>query len=246
MFWYAIFPLQILQRSKIVKNLYLLLNVGSLLIPFLVSFHPRLKFYKRWNSFFIGVLITSIIFIIWDVYFVKIGVWGFNPNYYLGYSFLGLPIEEWMFFLFIPYACIFMHYSLLELFPKLSFSKKTTDYISLFLLSYFSINLILNYDKWYPLVNYSLALIVLIFVIFVNKNLLSSYYKTFLAMLVPFILVNGVLTGSGIENQVVWYNNLENCGIRFLTIPIEDATYAFTMILSTLYITDFLETKKLK
>jgi lycopene cyclase domain-containing protein len=63
-------------------------------------------------------------------------------------------------------------------------------------------------------------------------------------MLIPFILVNGVLTGSGIADQVVWYNNLENCGVRFFTIPIEDATYAFTMILSTLYITDYLESRK--
>ncbi len=226
------------------KSLYLLLNVGSILIPFIVSFHPRLKFYKKWKSFFIGTFITSTVFILWDVYFVKMGIWGFNPNYYLGYSFFGLPIEEWMFFIFIPYACIFMHYSLIELFPNLSFSKRTTDYITLFLFAYFSISLIINYDKWYPIVNYSLAIILLLFVYSKNELLLSSYYKTFLVMLIPFILVNGVLTGSLIEDQVVWYNNLENCGIRFLTIPIEDATYAFTMILSTLYITDYLESKK--
>jgi lycopene cyclase domain-containing protein len=228
-----------------VKNLYLLLNVGSILIPFLVTFHPRLKFYKKWKSFFIGTIITSIVFIIWDIYFVKIGVWGFNPNYYLGYSFFGLPIEEWMFFLFIPYACIFMHYSLLKLFPKLSFSKTHTKYISLILLCYFGISLVLNHNKWYPIINYSLAIALLLFVYSKNKELLSSFFKTFLAMLVPFVIVNGVLTGSGIEDQVVWYNNLENSGIRFLTIPIEDATYAFTMILSTLFITEYLESKKL-
>ena len=226
------------------NKLYLLLNIGSILVPFLVSFHPRLKFYKKWPSFFIGVIITSVVFIIWDVFFLRMGIWGFNPDYYLGYTFFGLPMEEWMFFLFIPYACIFMHYSLLELFPKFSYNQKRSKQITVLLLCYFTVSLILNYNKWYPLVNYTLAIALLLLVYTSNKNLLRTYYKTFVIMLIPFILVNGVLTGTGINDQVVWYNNLENCGVRFFTIPIEDATYAFTMILSTLYIIDFLEKRK--
>ena len=226
------------------NKLYLLLNIGSILVPFLVSFHPRLKFYKKWASFFIGVIITSVVFIIWDVFFLRIGIWGFNPDYYLGYTFFGLPMEEWMFFLFIPYACIFMHYSLLELFPKFSYNQKRSKQITVLLLCYFTVSLILNYNKWYPLVNYTLAIALLLLVYSSNKNLLRTYYKTFVIMLIPFVIVNGVLTGTGINDQVVWYNNLENCGVRFFTIPIEDATYAFTMILSTLYIIDFLEKRK--
>ena len=226
------------------NKLYLLLNIGSILVPFLVSFHPRLKFYKKWPSFFIGVIITSVVFIIWDVFFLRMGIWGFNPDYYLGYTFFGLPMEEWMFFLFIPYACIFMHYSLLELFPKFSYNQKRSKQITVLLLCYFTVSLILNYNKWYPLVNYTLAIALLLLVYTSNKNLLRTYYKTFVIMLIPFVIVNGVLTGTGINDQVVWYNNLENCGVRFFTIPIEDATYAFTMILSTLYIIDFLEKRK--
>lgn len=226
------------------NKLYLLLNIGSILVPFLVSFHPRLKFYKKWASFFIGVIITSVVFIIWDVFFLRMGIWGFNPDYYLGYTFFGLPMEEWMFFLFIPYACIFMHYSLLELFPKFSYNQKRSKQITVLLLGYFTVSLILNYNKWYPLVNYTLAIALLLLVYTSNKNLLRTYYKTFVIMLIPFVIVNGVLTGTGINDQVVWYNNLENCGVRFFTIPIEDATYAFTMILSTLYIIDFLEKRK--
>jgi lycopene cyclase domain-containing protein len=227
-----------------VNKLYLLLNIGSILVPFLVSFHPRLKFYKKWISFFIGVTITSVVFIVWDVFFLRMGIWGFNPDYYLGYTFFGLPMEEWMFFLFIPYACTFMHYSLLELFPKFSYNQKRSKQITVLLLGYFIVSLILNYNKWYPLVNYILAIAVLLLVYTSNKNLLRTYYKTFVIMLIPFVIVNGVLTGTGINDQVVWYNNLENCGVRFFTIPIEDATYAFTMILSTLYIIDFLEKRK--
>jgi lycopene cyclase domain-containing protein len=53
-------------------------------------------------------------------------------------------------------------------------------------------------------------------------------------MLIPFFIVNGILTGTGIENEVVWYNNDENLGIRMLTIPIEDSVFAFSLILLNL------------
>jgi len=42
------------------------------------------------------------------------------------------------------------------------------------------------------------------------------------------------LTGSFIEEEIVWYNNSENLGIRFFTIPIEDFGYAFSLILLNL------------
>jgi len=64
--------------------------------------------------------------------------------------------------------------------------------------------------------------------------LLSSFYLTFLVMLIPFFIVNGILTGTGIENEVVWYNNDENLGIRMLTIPVEDSVFAFSLILLNL------------
>ncbi|MDD7914298.1 lycopene cyclase domain-containing protein [Polaribacter ponticola] len=61
---------------------------------------------------------------------------------------------------------------------------------------------------------------------------LQRFYISFLIILVPFFIVNGVLTGTGLVEPVVWYNNAENLGIRLLTIPIEDVGYAFTLIFS--------------
>jgi lycopene cyclase domain-containing protein len=58
-------------------------------------------------------------------------------------------------------------------------------------------------------------------------------------MLIPFFIVNGVLTGSWIDNQVVWYNDAENLGIRIGTIPVEDSIYAYSMILMNLFFFEY-------
>jgi len=187
-----------------------------------------------------------LLFIIWDIIFTKNGVWGFNNEYLLGINLLELPIEEWLFFIFIPYACIFTHFALLICFPKLFLPKKITISISLILLLFFSLITILSIDKWYTVINFSYGIILLLIVLTKNVKLLQTYLPTFLVMLIPFFIVNGVLTGSFIENEVVWYNNDENLGIRIGTIPVEDIVYAFTLILTSLFLMTLLKQKSLK
>tara|TARA_R110002050_G_scaffold5292_1_gene23903 strand:+ start:6444 stop:7142 length:699 start_codon:yes stop_codon:yes gene_type:complete len=223
--------------------LYLLLNIGSLSIPFIFSFHPKLKFYKHWKSLIIGIIISMLIFIPWDVFFTIKGIWGFNPTYFLGAKIFNLPIEEWLFFICIPYACVFTHYSLLHYFPNFKLPKSASKTIGyLFVVSFFIIS-IYNYTKWYTLVNFILAAILIIIVINKKPELLRSFFLTFIIMLIPFFIVNGILTGSFIENEVVWYNNTENLNIRLFTIPIEDTIYAFTLILLNLFVVESLEAK---
>lgn len=216
------------------KSLYLIIDLASVAIPFLVSFHPRLRFYEKWKTLFPALLITGAIFIIWDVLFTKWDVWGFNEDYLLGRNIINLPIEEWLFFVCIPYACVFMHFAIQELLPKAVLSVKITTIITYILLFLFLILSIANYDKLYTQVNYYFAFLVLLISFRFSSQILSKYYVTFLLMLIPFFIVNGILTGSFIHEQVVWYNNDENLGIRLFTIPIEDVTYAFSLILCTL------------
>ena len=223
--------------------LYLLLNLGSVSIPFIFSFHPKLKFYTYWKSLFLSILITMCIFIPWDVIFTNNGFWGFNEAYFLGSKILALPIEEWLFFICIPYACVFTHYALLFYFPNKKISLKNVKIISYFLVAILLLTIIFNYNKWYTLVNLTYAIILLTIILKTNIELLQTYFLTFLVMLIPFFIINGILTGSFIENEVVWYNNDENLGIRLFTIPIEDSIYAFTLILTNLALTEFFQSK---
>ena len=219
------------------KYLYLVLNIGSLLIPFIFSFHPKLKFYKYWKSLFLSLMITMLIFIPWDTLFTINGIWSFNDDYFIGIKILSLPIEEWLFFICIPYACVFTHYALVNLIPNIGFHIKQTNIITYSLIVVFVLIALLHHDKWYTFVNFSYAAILLLMVKTCCSEILKPYYLTFLVMLIPFFIVNGILTGSLIENEVVWYNNSENLNFRLLTIPIEDTIYAFTLILTNLALT---------
>ena len=210
--------------------LYLLLNVASLSIPFVYSFEKRMRFIRWWKEVFLSIAITAIIFIVWDVIFTKNGVWGFNNDYLIGLDIINLPIEEWLFFICIPYASIFIHYAFKFFLPKLKLSNKVTNWITILLLVILIIVCVMHSDRAYTFYNYMLLIIVLLYSLLTKEKELNVFYLTFLIILVPFFIVNGILTGSFIKEQVVWYNNAENLGIRLGTIPVEDTAYAFSML----------------
>ena len=64
---------------------------------------------------------------------------------------------------------------------------------------------------------------------------MKIFLKSFVILLLPFLIVNGLLTGSLIEDQVVWYNDSQNLSIRIGTIPVEDVFYALLMLLLVMF-----------
>ncbi|SFS68090.1 lycopene cyclase domain-containing protein [Zhouia amylolytica] len=214
------------------KSLYLILDLGSMAIPFIFSFHSKIKFNRYFKSVFLGIALTMAIFIPWDVYFTQHGFWGFNDQYLIGKRLLGLPIEEWLFFICIPFACIFTHFCLTKFYPGIKLSSNTTRNLTIGIIIISAILCLLNTSRAYTFTNYLYAVILLSFTLIKFPTILQQFYLTFIVILLPFFVVNGLLTGSAIESQVVWYNNEENLGIRLLTIPVEDIMYAFTMLLT--------------
>ena len=96
--------------NRLERFLYLFLDLGAVAIPFLFSFHPKIRFHLQWRTFFPVCALVAAVFIAWDAAFTSMGVWGFNERFLVGVGFLGLPLEEWLFFLCIPYACVFTYF----------------------------------------------------------------------------------------------------------------------------------------
>jgi lycopene cyclase domain-containing protein len=217
--------------------LYASLLFFSIVVPFALSFDKKLQFYKSWKYLFPSVFAIAAVYIAFDLYFTKQGFWGFNPLYHLNILLLGLPVEEWLFFIVVPYACVFIHESLLLYFPQLKLGRNASKLLTVVLLLGAVVILVANTDKAYTTYISATVVAALALALTDRSNVIQSYYATFLVILVPFVAVNSVLTGSFIHQEVVWYNNSEILGIRFLTIPIEDFGYAFSLILFNLMAT---------
>lgn len=217
--------------------LYSLLLILTISPPLLLSFDKKLQFYRQWKYLIPSLCIVGAFYLVVDIWFTSIGVWGFNPLHHSSLRLFGLPVEEWFFFLFIPYASIFLHESLVLYFPALKLSEKTSRTMTFVLLVLFTLLALLHADKMYTLYMAALMVVALSIALFDPSQVLKSFYITFIFLLIPFVVVNGLLTGSFAGKEVVWYNNAENLGIRFLTIPIEDFGYAFSMLLFNLVLT---------
>ena len=222
------------------KATYLLINTLTILFPFLLSFDKRVRFVQYWPALFKALFLTGLVFLFWDVIFTVQGVWSFNPAYILGIYFQGLPLEEILFFLTVPFACIFV-YECLNHYLKTDLLQRFSTAISIVLLLLSAVLLLLYNDRVYTLVTFALLLPLIIYVAFIKKAVwLSRFYLAYLVSLLPFYIVNGLLTSI----PVVLYNNAENMALRVGTIPFEDHFYSLALLLMNMIWFEHFKAKK--
>lgn len=226
------------------KFYYLFLELGSFAIPFCFSFERRwMHFIRFWKPYFTAISMTGIFFIIWDIYFAYSQVWGFNDDYLVGIRIFKLPVEEWLFFLLIPYSSNFIHYSLEHFFPKFKLSAKQAQLFSAFLFGNAIVISAINYDKIYTLCSFGLFAVLMLLQVIFKWKYAQRFYLSFMMIYIPFFFVNGALTGSYSKLPVVFYNDAENLGIRVGTMPLEDSFYCFTMLYSSILLFEYLKEK---
>jgi lycopene cyclase domain-containing protein len=73
---------------------------------------------------------------------------------------------------------------------------------------------------------------------------MGYFWMAYFIHLIPFFIVNGILTGAITPNPVVIYNPSEIIGLRLYTIPLEDTIYALTCLLLPITVLEYLNTKK--
>jgi len=139
-----------------------------------------------------------------------------------------------LFFICIPFACVFTYFSLEIVWPlKEVFYAK---FISIFLAMILMVMALFFHEKLYTFITFSALSLLLIFSYKWKK--ITLFYRSFIIIMIPFFIVNGILTGTGLDGEVVWYNELHNLNIRMGTIPVEDVFYAMLMLLPTIIIFD--------
>lgn len=223
------------------KYLYLWINILSFILPFLFSFYPKANFSKKWRYVLPAIGVTALAFILWDEAFILLGVKGFNPKYTMGIYMLSLPIEEILFFICIPYACIFTYFALNHLiekdhlFPHQELISSLLIILLLIFGGYYMHNL-------YTSVTFLFTGLFLAFIMLkLRTRFMGRFYFAFIFILMPFLIVNGILSGAFIDEPVVWYNKEEILGIRLGTIPLENIFYGMLLVLIPITIAEKLE-----
>ncbi|MCD4778992.1 MAG: lycopene cyclase domain-containing protein [Candidatus Omnitrophica bacterium] len=221
---------------------YLIIVFFSGLIPFVCSFDSRVRYYKSWPAIFPAILTTAMLFIVWDIYFTAWGFWGFNEEYLTGLHMSNLPAEKVLFFICIPYACLFIH-EVLRYF-NINFFKNHCRWVSYILIFIcFFIGLV-HIDKPYTgLVFVLLGMLIFGIEIWGRPVYMGRFYTTYIFSLFPFCIMNGLLTngiGQISVHPVVWYNNYAILGVRLMGIPVEDFFYLMLLLLSNVTILEFL------
>ena len=222
-----------------IRFTYALVDLSAIFVPFLFSFHIKIQFHKKWKAFFPALILTAAVFIIWDIIFTNTGVWEFNNRYLMGYYFFNIPVEEILFFICIPYACVFTYHCFGTLI-KPNIHGRAVFVSSTLLLFLGSFTLIYR-SHLYTSVTFAGLFILILYNTFVNKaDWMKLFYISYLVLLIPFFICNGILTGTGLDQPVVIYNDAENLGLRLLTIPVEDVFYGMLLILLNITIYEYL------
>jgi lycopene cyclase domain-containing protein len=165
---------------------YILINFFTVIVCFIASFDKRIQFHQYFSAFIGASSIVATLFICWDIGFTKMGVWWFNLDYTLGWTLAGLPIEEWLFFYCIPFACIFTYYCL-DKFFDFTWTIGFNNIIVFVSVITCSVVALLHHDKIYTLLTAIITVITLIYLHFyAHKTWISQASITYVVLMIGF------------------------------------------------------------
>jgi lycopene cyclase domain-containing protein len=221
---------------------YFLILVSAIAGPLALSFDKKVGFYKKWKYLFPAMVVPALLYIAWDIFFTSKGVWSFNEKYITGIKLVNLPIEEVLFFLVVPYCCVFIYECIRCYFPLLK-NKSIAGTIMKGLAIALMVTGIIFYQKYYTSWTFILCALFIAVLYFFKKYFnnfdAASFLVAYAIILIPFLIVNGFLTAL----PVVMYNDAENLGVKIYTIPFEDTFYGMLLVLMDIAIFEKLRNK---
>lgn len=216
-------------------SLYLYINLAIIIFPLIFSFERRIKYYSKIKSVLLSIVSVGAFFIAWDAFATYRGHWSFNPDQIGGLKLFGLPIEEILFFVTVPYSCLFIFESIVYFFrDRRIFSPNKWLFVGVgvaFILISFGF-----YSKEYTFLAMLSVGFSILLVSFFSVRVFSSraYWAYIFVTFWLFFIFNYVLTSI----PVVEYSPSAISGLRVITIPIEDFMFNFSML--TMYLAVYL------
>jgi len=205
---------------------YLLINIFVIIIPVVFSFEKKVRFYRKFPSVIASIFIVGAVYIIWDVIATARGDWAFSADHVMALRVFGLPLEEILFFITVPYACLFIYEVIRSRIREREY--RIPDLFMIILPVPFLIVGLINTGQPYTQTVFLFTAAFFILSMWLHPGLVrSKLYWVFLVITyVPFILMNGILTSV----PIVTYGADAFSGIRIYTIPLEDFFYSFSML----------------
>lgn len=205
---------------------YLVLNLCIIAVPVWYTPDKRTGYYRRLPALGFSIAVVSTCYLLWDILVTARGEWSFNGKYLTGVQILNIPLEEVLFFITVPYSCLFI-YEVVLYATKSSKFRLPASVISALILALLGSSLAF-YPQGYTAKALASCGFFLMIALLLDRPLLESkQYWIWLAICyVPFLIINTVLTAL----PVVEYNSKAIWGFRVGTIPLEDFFYNYAML----------------
>ena len=211
--------------------MYSLIALAVFAGPFGLSFDTKVHFWTHWPAAGLALAVTGVLYLFWDSLVVRRGDWGFNPVFTGTFRIFHLPIGEILFFIAVPYACLFLFEVVRAWFPLVEFW--TVNPTSLFAGSLVFVAAAWIFRRFgYTLLAFGSVAIFLATLALTNPALagLSSFWIWFGLCFAAFLIVNGLYTAL----PTIWYNPKAIMGLRLGSIPLEDFFYNLSYLGLTL------------
>ena len=88
---------------------YLALNLFIIAVPLWYTTDERTAYYRRLPSVLFSIAVVSTCYLVWDSMVTARGEWSFNSRYLTGVQLINIPLEEVLFFITVPYSCLFIY-----------------------------------------------------------------------------------------------------------------------------------------
>lgn len=186
----------------------------------------RAGFYKTW---LLPIVLGSMVFLAWDIYFSYLSIWGFNERYLTGNRIANFPLEEVVWFPVIG-CCSLYIYFLMER-EKWALLEQRGWVLAILVCFGLFLFWMFYFDRLYSsFAVWSIFIVIWLWYWSEIQDKLMNFMGAFMIITLPMLIMDGMLTGIFTQEALIIYNPSENSGIRIISIPIEDFLFGFSFL----------------